>query len=333
VESISDSAFTRSGIREIGISEGNRHFRVSGNFVLSFDGRFLHHWFGGDSHIRIDRDIEVICTNAFALAPDFLTIEFPTDSRLRRIESRAFSNCQFLHSICLPSLVDTIDGSAFGDSGICEIRVSEGNRHFRVSGDFLLSFDGRSLIQYFGRDSSVRIDREIEVLCKKAFDVYRDISSIEFPTDSKLRRIESRAFSNCRFLRSIFIPSFVDTIDGSAFEKCEFLREIRVAEDNRYFSIFGEFLVTTADCCLIRYFGRDSAVTVLPEITVLSAASFSGCSLIRRLSFEHDSQLRRIDSRSLSLRSVRRICIPRFVDTIDGSAFSKSDICEIRVAE
>jgi hypothetical protein len=328
--SISDSAFIGCRIRELRIAEGNRHFRASGDFLLSFDGRFLIRYFGGDGHIRVDRDIEVICPSAFPR--DVLSVEFGADSKLRRTESRAFSDCQFLHSICIPSLVDTIAASAFRDSGICAIRVCEGNRHFRVSGDCLLSFDGRYLVQYFGRDGNARIDREVEVVCRKAFRLYPKISTIEFAGDSKLRRIEPRAFAHCRTLQSIWIPRLVEAIDGSAFENCEFLREIRVCEDNRHFRVLGDFLVSVVGGCLVRYFGRDSAVTVPGEITVLSEGCFAGCSLIRSLSFEVDCQLRRIDSRSLSGCSLRRLCIPRFVDAIDGSAFADSGVCEIRVA-
>jgi hypothetical protein len=72
--------------------------------------------------------------------------------------------------MCIPSLVETMSGLAFSNCGIREIRVAEGNRHFRVLADCLLSFDGRSLVRYFGRDRSIRIDRDIEVICRTAFD-------------------------------------------------------------------------------------------------------------------------------------------------------------------
>jgi hypothetical protein len=328
---IDGSAFQNSQIREIRAAEGNRHFRVSGSALLDFDGRRLILYFGRDRHLRIDDSIEVICTTAFALDGDFSRMEFGDVSKLRRIESRAFSTCRFLQSIFIPSLVDSLHGSAFCNSAIRDIRLSEDNRHFRVSGDFLLSFDGRVLIHYFGRDRQLRIERDIEVLSKNAFALYRDISSIEFLNGSKLRRIESHAFSNCRFLQSLCIPSFVDTIDGSAFANSG-IREILVSDGNRHFRVLAEFLLTAEDFCLIRYFGLAATVTVLPEIAALSKGSFSNCSLIRTLLFESDSKLRRIDSKTFSFCPLLAICIPSFVDTIDGSAFADSEICEIRVA-
>jgi hypothetical protein len=40
-----------------------------------------------------------------------------------------------------------IDGSAFTDTGISEIIVEKGNRHFQVSGDFLLTLEGARVIR------------------------------------------------------------------------------------------------------------------------------------------------------------------------------------------
>jgi hypothetical protein len=147
VDTIDGTAFERSAIRAIRISEGNEHFRVSGNFLESFDGRFLYQYFGRSSHVQIPSGIEVICMNAFSIYHDCAIVDFGADSRLRRIDVRAFSLCERLHSICIPSHVDTIDGSAFQYSGIQAIRISEGNAYLRVSGDLLESFDGRFLYQ------------------------------------------------------------------------------------------------------------------------------------------------------------------------------------------
>jgi hypothetical protein len=237
-----------------------------------------------------------------------------------------FPDCQFLQSICVPSLVDTIDGSAFSGSGIREIRVADGNRHFRVSENCLVSFDRQVPVHYLGRDRRIRVPRAIEVISKHAVALHRDISNIECESESGLRRIEAHAFGDGSFLHSLCILSFVDTIDGSA------IREIRVAEGNRHFRVSGEFLLTTDGPPLVRYFGRDWAVAILSDITVVSRFSLSS-SLIRTLSFEGGSQLRRIDSKAFAASPVLALCIPPFVDTIDGSAFVNPEIRELTVAE
>jgi hypothetical protein len=51
-----------------------------------------------------------------------------------------------------------IDGSTFSLTRVSKITVEEGNRHFQVSGDFLLDFEGISVIRYFGCDAHVKLN-------------------------------------------------------------------------------------------------------------------------------------------------------------------------------
>jgi hypothetical protein len=332
VNEIEQCSFHSSPISAIRIAEGNRHFRVSGHFLLSFDARSLIRYFGEDSVVQIPREIEVISKSAFASRGRLSSVEFEGDSRLRRIECHAFAYCDSLHSICLPRFLKTIDPSAFEWSGIDSIEIAEGNEHLRVSGDFLLSFDGQSLILYFGRARRVRIPREIEVICEDPFSVHPSIRKLDFDRDSRLRRISNRAFGGTYSLTSITIPSFVESIAGTAFLDCA-ICEIRIADGNRHFRVLGDFLVKTDGNSLIRYFGKSREVRVLREIEIFSLGSFRA-SAIRMVTFENDSQLRRIESRVFyGCWSLRSICIPSRVESIDGSAFANCDISDIRIGE
>jgi hypothetical protein len=54
-----------------------------------------------------------------------------------------------------------------------ELRIAEGNRHFRVSDRFVLTFDGHCLIRYFADHldviQNILMPREIEVISNAAF--------------------------------------------------------------------------------------------------------------------------------------------------------------------
>jgi hypothetical protein len=331
VDSISGRAFLGSSISQIQVAPDNRHFRVSRDFLLSFDGRSLVHYFGGDSVVQIDREIEVLSEHAFACRPKLSQIEFSGDSKLCRIEGYVFESCPSLLSICIPASVHTICPSAFEDSSVREVRISKGNRHFRVAGDFLLSFDGRSLIRCLSRQPIVRIDSTVEVVCKRAFSSIPHVSRVEFATDSTLRCIESFAFRGCLSLCSFFVPPSVEAIDGSAFIDSA-IREIRVSEGNRHFRVSGSFLLSADGTCLIRYFGRDPDVTLGCEIQVLGHRSFASLP-VRSLAFETGSRLRQIDSQVFTRSLLRVIVIPPFVESIDGSAFANSEISDIGIAD
>jgi hypothetical protein len=232
VDSIAGTAFVDSGIREVGVAEGNRHFRVSGNFLLRIEGNSLIRYFGTSQEVTILPEIESLSQGCFSWL-DIRALKFENDSQLRRIDSQAFSRCWSLYSICLPSNVESIDGSAFSESGILEIRVAAGNRHFRVSGEFLTNFAGSSLIRYFGRDSDVRIGCDIETICVGSFSKCKQLRKLKFESPSRVRSIERQAFEKCPMLESICIPASVEIISEQSFRKCKNLVEVRIEIESK----------------------------------------------------------------------------------------------------
>jgi hypothetical protein len=297
---------------------------VSGNFLLNLDGRFLILYFGRSSVVLIDDSIEVISDNAFRIYDEFSTVEFGCESKLRRIESFAFSDCSSLQSICIPSFVDQIDGRAFARSGLREIRIAEGNRHFRVCGKCLTNSDGTALVRYFGRASDLTVIGAVEVVCSHAFS-YCDLTTVRFERDSRLHRIAAFAFLHCSLLREIFLPPAVEMIDGSAFAKCD-LREIRVDEENRHFGVRDDFLLSRDGHCLVRYLGGASVVRISRDIEIFSVGSFRSCKWVRGLEFETGSQLRCIGERAFDkCVTLYSICIPRSTECLCHFCFRKCD--------
>jgi hypothetical protein len=47
------------------------------------------------------------------------------------------------------------------------MQIARGNSRFRVSGDFLLGFDGQSLIRYLGEGLEIEIPGEVEAICRR----------------------------------------------------------------------------------------------------------------------------------------------------------------------
>jgi hypothetical protein len=196
---------------------------------LSCDGKSLISCFERDSTRRVDRETEVISNGAFAVCGCLSKIEFESNSRLCRIDGQAFSRCVRIISIWIPSFVDSIDGSGFCGSNIREVTIAGDNCHFRFTGQYFLRFDGTQLICSFVSGDLVRIDREIAVIGKREVARTMSVSVVTFESGSRLRRIEAFAFSHCCTLKSIWVPSFVETIDGSAFCRCV-IRGVSIAE-------------------------------------------------------------------------------------------------------
>jgi hypothetical protein len=227
VGTIDGDAFLDSGIREIIVADDNPNFKSRGSFLLNCDGTSLIQYFGGDSHIEIFRTITVLCGRSFVRCSELREVRFESNSKLRRIESLAFWSCSSLQSIVIPSFVDTIDGSAFVDSGIREITVADDNPHFKVYDQFLCSHHGTSLVRYFGLDSAIKIDSQMEVLLSSSFACCAGLTEIEFESGSRLRRIRHWAFLECRGLRHISLPSSTQVLEYQCFTGCGNLREVR----------------------------------------------------------------------------------------------------------
>jgi hypothetical protein len=231
--------------------------------------------------------MEVIEAGSFVIWRDYSQVEFAVGSQLRQIEWSAFYQARFLRSICLPAFVNGIDGTAFSESAISAIRVDPENRHLRVSDAFLLSFDGAVLIQYLGRDLTVRIPPEIEVIRPRAFSIHKTFSAVEFVPDAKLQRIEAHAFLFCRSLQAIQIPPRMDTITGSAFYATT-IRQIPIGEGNRLFRVSGDFLLSFDGKVLFHYFGQARRVRILRKVRVITKRAFGDRDILSRIEFDCD---------------------------------------------
>jgi hypothetical protein len=58
---------------------------------------------------------------------------------------------------------------------------------------------------------SIIIPKSVEVLCKECFSNCKSLTSITFESDSRLQRIEERAFAGTG-LKSIIVPSSVEVL-------------------------------------------------------------------------------------------------------------------------
>jgi hypothetical protein len=116
VTTIMGTSVSGSGIRHISVEEGNAHFCVIGHFLLSFARTSLIAFFGITATVTVDRKIQVLCDCCFAGRDTLSRVEFESDSELRRIEWGAFGGCSSLHTICIPSSIQSLEREWFRNS-------------------------------------------------------------------------------------------------------------------------------------------------------------------------------------------------------------------------
>jgi hypothetical protein len=116
--------------------------------------------------ICLPRSVETICTLAFANCTELSSLTFERSSSLTRIEESLFTWSWFWSdlSIHLPASLQILHYNAFPCRRISQITIEEGNRNFRVSGDFLMAVECVTVVRYFGLHRHVTLGRDIETL-------------------------------------------------------------------------------------------------------------------------------------------------------------------------
>jgi predicted transcriptional regulator len=298
VQFIDGSAFESTKLNSISIEAGNDIFHVEHDFLIDILHHKLIRNFSNSSNIEIPRTIEILCSSCFSKCKSLSSISFESNSRLKRIESSAFSESS-LESIEIPQSVEILCSSCFSKCASLSSISFESNSGLKQIESY--AFSESSL-------RSIEIPRSVEILCSSCFSKCASLSSISFESNSRLKRIESYAFS-CSSLQSIKIPRNVQFIDGSAFELTK-LNSISIEAGNDIFHVEYDFLIDILHHKLIRNFSVSSNIEIPQTIEILGSSCFSKCASLSSISFESNSGLKRIESNAFSESSLESIEIP-----------------------
>jgi hypothetical protein len=113
VTRIVGNVFAASRLVNVSIEEGNSHFCVIGQFLLDFTRTSLIAYLGTAATVTIDRKIRVLCDSCFCDCSALSRIEFEIGSDLHRIEWCAFGGCTSLHTLCIPSSIESLEREWF----------------------------------------------------------------------------------------------------------------------------------------------------------------------------------------------------------------------------
>jgi hypothetical protein len=177
--------------------------------------------------IIVPRHVKVLGSECWLGCRSLSAILFERESELKRMEGHTFFECLSLKQITIPKGVEFIGGGAFPRAGGISILVDMGNDHFCVCGDFLCDANRRTLIWYFGSQSSVTVPRHFEVLGPTCFSYCESLLSLLFESGSELKAIGMQAFYNCSSLATIVIPRHVEVLESMCFCNCVSLSSVR----------------------------------------------------------------------------------------------------------
>lgn len=144
-----------------------------------------------------------------------------------KIEADAFRNCSSLHTIEVPTLVESIETSA-GCTALAEINVQAGNSHYSSKDGVLLSGDGKSILWFpMGKDGEYTLPSTVTTVGDYAF---RNCRIETFHFADGLTSIGKYAFYNSS-VKEVSLPSTVKQIPTGLFQKCANLTTVHLGKN------------------------------------------------------------------------------------------------------
>jgi serine/threonine protein kinase len=123
-------------------------------------------------------------------------------------------------------------------------------------------------------------------------------------------------------LTTLFLPKFVEEIDGLVFDRSG-IEHMALDEQNQFLARAEGFLLNTSRTLLIRFVGDEGRIAIPASVEVIGDHCFSSCDWISEVYFVERSQPRRIEkSAFLECSSLARITIPASVEEIGELCFS-----------
>lgn len=144
-----------------------------------------------------------------------------------KIEADAFRNCSSLHTIEVPTLVESIETSA-GCTALTEINVQAGNSHYSSKDGVLLSGDGKSILWFpMGKEGEYTLPSTVTTVGDYAF---RNCRIETFHFSDGLTSIGKYAFYNSS-VKEVSLPSTVKQIPTGLFQKCAYLTTVHLGKN------------------------------------------------------------------------------------------------------
>lgn len=144
-----------------------------------------------------------------------------------KIEADAFRNCSSLHTIEVPTLVESIETSA-GCTALTEINVQAGNSHYSSKDGVLLSGDDKSILWFpMGKEGEYTLPSTVTTVGDYAF---RNCRIETFHFADGLTSIGKYAFYNSS-VKEVSLPSTVKQIPTGLFQKCADLTTVHLGKN------------------------------------------------------------------------------------------------------
>ena len=154
---------------------------------------------------------------------------------------------------------------------------------------------------------NIVIPASVEIIGNMAFCYCRNLETVRFEADSKVKVIEggwygasgipTGVFQNCSNLKEINIPASVKTIKGGAFSRCELLKKVTFDKNSNLEELEGAYDYKGSGGCYRGVFADciSLATILIPKnVKRIGFSTFANCSALQSVTFESGSKLEEI---------------------------------------
>ena len=238
------------------------------------------------------------------------------------IGTSAFSFCQYLKEVTLPSTLKTIENSVFYTTKISEIKLPDG-----------LTTIGNSAFLSCSELTEVEIPNTVTSIGTGAFNGCSSMEKVKLPDDITI--IDEETFSNCSSLTEIEIPKGVTKIADKAFHSCYSLKKVTIPEGvtsigwNTFYSCSLEEITFPSTLTTIdrrAFIGCEFKELVIPSsVTFMGITAFQGCNNLEKVTIEEGS-LSMVNAYAFqNCENLKEVILPSNITAIGSLAFAGCD--------
>ena len=278
---ISKTAFSNCSIKSIDLPESLIYIgesAFSGCDIISINipaavttiGDYAFFSCNNLTDVNIPLGLQTIGKYAFQSCRSLKTVTFgktaTSDATTLSIKEGAFSYCNNLTNMALPSHVTQIGFDAFSYCSESLFSVENGIKYF---GNWLIKAELPNIRDVVFKDGIVGIADE-------AFQNCDNLTELEIP--NSVLHVGEYVFSGCDGLLSIILPNTVTTVSAGLFNNCSSLTNVVLP---KYATEIGNHAFTNCDSL--------KAIIIPVEITHLKASAFYSCDSLEQIVFNTQS--------------------------------------------
>ncbi|KAK8870819.1 hypothetical protein M9Y10_008717 [Tritrichomonas musculus] len=238
-------------------------------------------------------------------------------SVLEVIDDNAFSGCESLTEIAIPSSVKIMGASCFHTCTKLKVVKIESEK---------LETIGKYAFSYCQSLTEVSIPCEVSCIGEFAFESCTSLKTVVFKKFGEgekkvnLEKISKFAFSYCSSLESFIVPCAVKSIGQGAFKSCKNLKEISFTSPVLNSQLEEIGIEAFDGCCSLVHFEAP------PSLRQIHGSAFRSCTSLSSFTFSPKSTIEMIGKSAFNnCTSLTKFILPSSVKKLGESAF---DSCE-----